>query len=152
MTSTGTPLSSDHSRGHVGQGVGQRRRPPAAPGSDASTERRASARLSRASRSAVVEVAVAVGRPIARLVGRLELGDDPGQALRDGVVDLARHALPLVEDARLAGLGQQLGVQPGVLVQRRLQPRERAAALLVLLGDLLADDRAAADRRWSGWR
>ena len=51
----------------------------------------------------------------------------------------------LVEHARLAGLGQQLRVQAGVLDRRRLQPRERLAALLVLLGDLLADEHAAAD-------
>ena len=55
------------------------------------------------------------------LVGRLELGHDPGQALGDGVVDLARHPRPLVEDARLAGLGQQLALQSGVLL--RAPPR-----------------------------
>ena len=65
-------------------------------------------------------MAVAVGGPVVRLVGRLELGDDPGQALGERVVDLAGHPLPLVEHAGLAGLGQQLGVQAGVLRQRGL--------------------------------
>ena len=82
-------------------------------------------------------------RPVARLAGRLQLGDDPGQPLRDGVVDLARHALPLVHDAGLACLRQQLGVETGVLLECDLESREGLAALLVLLGDLLAEDRAS---------
>ena len=43
------------------------------------------------------------------VLGGLELGDDPGQALRERVVDLAGHPLPLVEHAGLAGLGQRAG-------------------------------------------
>ena len=53
-----------------------------------------------------------------RLLGGLELGDDAGQALGEGVVDLPRHALALVEHARLAGLDEQLRLQAGVLGQR----------------------------------
>ena len=83
-------------------------------------------------------------RPAGRgLVRRLELGDDPDQALGDRVVDLAGHPRPLVEDAGLARLGEQLGVQAGVLHQRGLELGERLATLLVLLADLLANDRAA---------
>ncbi len=43
-------------------------------------------------------------------LGRFELGDDPGEALGQGVVDLAGQALPLLDDARLPGLGHELGV------------------------------------------
>ena len=143
-TATGTALISDHSRATSASASGSVPASSAA-GIDASTERRASVRLSRASRSALSRCRSRSVRPVARLVRRLELGDDPDQALGDGVVDLARHALPLVEHARLAGLGQQLRVQAGVLDRRRLQPRERLAALLVLLGDLLADEHARAD-------
>ena len=45
-----------------------------------------------------------VGSPGVRrsgLLGRLQLGDDPGQPLRESVVDLPRHPPPLVEDAGL---------------------------------------------------
>ena len=138
-TSTGMPFIADHSRATSASASGER----------AALERRGHRRLDRAARLGqalageplgVVEVPVAVVRPIARLLGRLELGDDADQALGDGVVDLARHALPLVEHARLAGLGQQLGVEAGVLDRRRLEPGERLPALLVLLGHPLADD------------
>ena len=47
--------------------------------------------------------------------------------------------------AGLACLRQQLGVETGVLLERDLESCEGLAALLVLLGDLLADDGAAAD-------
>ena len=59
---------------------------------------------------------------VAALLGRLELGDDPGQALRQRVVDLPGHPLPLVTRARLPGLGDQLSLQPGVLRDHLLQP------------------------------
>jgi hypothetical protein len=79
----------------------------------------------------------------ADLVGRLELGDDPGQALGHGVVDLAGHPLPFVGHAGLPGLGQQLLVQAGVLGQGDLQHAvglaelgHGPAALLALLGAL----------------
>ena len=55
------------------------------------------------------------------------------------------HPLPLVEHARLAGLGEQLRVQAGVLVERRLEPCHRLAPLLALLGDPLAEKDAAPD-------
>ena len=78
----------------------------------------------------VLQVAVAVLRALARLRPRPPLGDDADQALRQRIVDLARQSRPLVEDARLAGLRQQLHVQPRVLRQRGLAvgPRPRAAA------------------------
>ncbi len=57
----------------------------------------------------------------AGLRGRLQLGDDPGEALRQGVVDLARHPLPLVHDPGLPRLGEQLLVQARVLGQRGLE-------------------------------
>ena len=126
--------------GDVGEGVGQRPR----------LERGGHRRLDRSAglgealaRQAlgVLEVPVSIGRSVVRLVGRLELGDDPDEALGDRVVDLARHPGALVEDARLAGLGQQLGVEAGVLHERGLELGQRLPALLVLLGDLLADDR-----------
>ena len=133
VTSIGIPLSSDHSRAT----------PSSASGSDRDSSAAGHRGLDRAAGLGqalageplgVLEVAVPVGRAVARLVGGLELGDDPGQALGDRVVDLARHPLPLVEDARLARLGQQLGVEAGVLLQRRLEPGERDAAFLALLG------------------
>jgi hypothetical protein len=43
-----------------------------------------------------------VGTAGARLGGRLELRHDPGQALRERVVDLARQPLALLQDAGLA--------------------------------------------------
>ena len=48
------------------------------------------------------------GRPL-RVFGGLELGDDPGQALGQGVVDLAGQALAFVEHAGLAGLRRPAG-------------------------------------------
>ncbi len=124
VTSTGIPLSSDQSRATSARASGS------VPDSSAAGHRRLDrpAGLGQALAGQplrVLEVAIAVGRPVARLVGRLELGDDPGQALGDRVVDLARHPLPLVEHARLARLGQQLGVEAGVLLERRLEPGER---------------------------
>ena len=62
-------------------------------------------------------------RPVGRLLGRLELRDDPSQAVGDGVVDLAGHARPLVEHAGLSSLGDELALEPDVLVDRRLEPR-----------------------------
>jgi hypothetical protein len=53
------------------------------------------------------------------LPGRLQLGDDPGQSLGQGVVDFAGHPLPLVQHTGLPGLRQQLYVQARVLLQRR---------------------------------
>ena len=93
----------------------------------------------------VLEVPVPIARAIVGRVGRLELGDDADEALRDRVVDLAGHPGALVEDAGLAGLGQELGMQTGVLDQGGLELGERLPALLVLLGHLLSDDRARAD-------
>ena len=52
----------------------------------------------------------------------------------------------LVEHAGLAGLGQQLGVEAGVLLERRLEPGHRDAPLLALLGQPLADEHADPDR------
>jgi hypothetical protein len=51
-------------------------------------------------------------------------------------VDLAGHALPLVQHPRLARLGEQLGVQPGVLLHGGLQPGEQLAPLPVLAHEL----------------
>ncbi len=47
----------------------------------------------------------------------LELRDDTGESLGDGVVDLGRQPAPLVGHPRLACLHQELGVQSGVLRQ-----------------------------------
>lgn len=57
------------------------------------------------------------------MLGRLQLGDDPGQSLRQRVMNLPRHPLPLIEDPGLPGLGQQLPVQTLVPGQRRLDLR-----------------------------
>ena len=76
----------------------------------------------------------------------------PGQPLGDGVVDLAGHALPLVEHAGLARLCQQLGVQAGILVERRLEPRHGQAPLLALFGHPLAEQHATPDHERSGSR
>jgi hypothetical protein len=43
-----------------------------------------------------VEVAAPPGRVAGGLPGRLELGDDPGEALREGVMNLPCQPLPLV--------------------------------------------------------
>jgi len=56
------------------------------------------------------------------LLGGLELGDDPGQALGQRVVDLPGHPLPFVARARLPSLGQQLGLQAGVLGHHLFHP------------------------------
>lgn len=50
--------------------------------------------------------------PLAGEVGRLQLGDDPGQALGEDVVDLPRQPLPFLSDPGLARLGDKLGVPP----------------------------------------
>ena len=76
-----------------------------------------------------------VPAPVGRVLGGLELGDDPGQALREGVVDLAGHPLPLVVHAGLARLGDELVVQDRVLGQGRL---EAAVGLGQLVDRLLA--------------
>ena len=86
----------------------------------ASTERRASPRLSRASDRARPRCrSCSAGRPLG---GRLELRDDPGQALGDRVVDLPGQPLPLLAHSRVAGLDDELVVQRGVLGHRPLQP------------------------------
>ena len=62
------------------------------------------------------------GHRIAAVGGGLQLGDDAGQALREGVVDLGGQPAALVGDARFPRLDEELGVQPRVLLQRLLQP------------------------------
>jgi len=97
-------------------------------GRSAWTERRASARLSRASRLALlIRRSRSSARPV--LLSRLELSDDSGQALGQGVVDLPGHPLPLVPGPGLPGLGEQLGLQPGVLGDHLLQPVVRLGQL-----------------------
>ncbi len=81
------------------------------------------------------------------MAGRLELGDDAGQALGDGVVDLGGHPLAFLQHAGLPCLRQQLGVEAGVLGERLLQARDRLSTRLVLLGDALAEVRAGAEDR-----
>ena len=71
-----------------------------------------------------VEVVAAPSPGSAAVVGRLELGDDAGQALGDGVVDLGGQAPAFVGDARLPGLDEELGVQAGVLVEGLLADGE----------------------------
>ncbi len=93
----------------------------------------------------VVQAALKLCRVALDLTRRLQLGDDAGQALSDRVVDLPGDPLSLVGDACFPGLGDQLGVETGVLVQGRLQFDERAAALLTELGDLLAPDSPEPD-------
>ena len=61
------------------------------------------------------------------------------------VVDLAGDSLSLVSDARFPGLGDQLGVETGVLVKGRFELDERTSALLTELSDLLAPDSPEAD-------
>ncbi len=70
------------------------------------------------------------GRVLRRVLGRLQLGDDPGKPLRQRVVDLPGHPLPLVQDPGLPRLDQQLLVQARVLGQRRLQPPVRLPQLV----------------------
>lgn len=88
-------------------------------------------------------MAFALGRR--SLSGGLELGDDPRQALRDGVVDLSSQPLALLAHPRVAGLDDELVVQGGVLGHRLLQPLvgqgqlvDRLLALLVLTLDEIA--------------
>ena len=111
MNSTGTPLIADQRCATSASAVRQR---------DALESLRPR-RLDRAARlgqalarqaHGVVDVPLPVVAPIARLLGRLQLGDDPGQALGDRVVDLARHPRPLVEHAGLAGLRDELRWSP----------------------------------------
>ena len=58
---------------------------------------------------------------LVRLFSRLELGNDAGEALRQRVMDLTRQTLALVEHTGFPRLGQQLDVQPSVLLQCGLQ-------------------------------
>ncbi len=81
------------------------------------------------------------------LLCRMYLGDDPSQALGEGVMDLPCHALPLVEHSGLTCLGQQLGVQPGVLLQRRFQFLHRLVALPIVFDPFLGEQDPDADRR-----
>ena len=69
----------------------------------------------------VLQVPVPIGRAVVRLVGRLELGHDPDQALGDRVVDLAGHPGALVEDARPRAPGSAAG--RGARRSRRARPR-----------------------------
>ena len=145
VNSTGMPLSADQRSRDVGQGLGERR----------ALEGLGPRRLDRSPRlgqalarqpERVPDVPLAVVGPVARLLGRLELGDDPGQAVGDRVVDLAGHPLPLVEHARLAGLGHAAALQPGVLLERGLELGHRLPPLLAQLGQPLAEHRAEPDR------
>ena len=127
-STTGSPVVSTRRGDAAGRGPLRPARrspraaapPPAARARSAWTDRRASVRLSRASRGPRRRAAALAGSPSG--VGGLELGDDPGEALREGVVDLAGHPLPLVEHPGLAGLGEQLGVQA-----RRSPPASRGS-------------------------
>ena len=121
VTSDRARRAAPTSAGHAGQRVGQ---PGAAPAVRAQRLHRA-AGLGQAlpgQPGRGVQVPPPPRRIARGLLGRLELGDDAGQPLGEGVVDLPGHPLPLVEDAGLAGLGEQLRVQARVLGQRRLQP------------------------------
>ncbi len=80
-----------------------------------------------------VEVAAPVGAGAARVLERLELGDDPGQPLRERVVDLARHPLALLLHAAVARLLDELRLQRRVLGERRLE------VLLALLDELAVE-------------
>jgi hypothetical protein len=73
----------------------------------------------------IVEVPPPLRGAVVHLLHRLQLGDDADKPLREGVMDLARHALPLVEDTRLACLRQQLGVQASVFLQGSFEFGER---------------------------
>ena len=118
-------------------------RDSSAAGIDASTERRASVRLSRASSSAFARWrSRSAGRSIAWLAASSWVMIPVRPCAIVSWISRG-HPLPLVEDARLARLGEQLGVEAGVLLERRLEPGERLAAFLALLGHLLAEDRAA---------
>ncbi len=81
----------------------------------------------------------------------LELSDDAGQPLGDGVVDLGSQPPALVGDSGLPGLHQELDVQGGVLVEGLLQGRVGAlqfgdgrgldpGAFLLPPGQLAEDD------------
>jgi hypothetical protein len=150
-TSPGTPLVADQ-RAHL---VGQRLREPAV------LQRLGPQRLDRTAGlgQAVPGEPLGVADPplalgvVAGLLGRLELGDDPGQALRERVVDLPRHPLPLVPRARLPSLGEQLGLQPGVLRDHLFQPLVRLGelgdhalpGLILLFGFLAKQDEDAGE-------
>ncbi len=138
VTSAGTVVRSDHSRatsrsasGSVAASSGRRQR--ALHGAARFAQALAGQSLG------VREMAIVLVGPVVRVAGRLELGDDAGEALGDGVVDLGRHPLALLQHAGLPGLGQQLGVEARVLGQRLLESSDRLATRLVLLGDPLAD-------------
>ena len=60
-------------------------------------------------------------------------------------MDLAGHALAFVEDARLVSLGEELGVQFGVLLQGGLQVADRLLVFALTALDLDSGDGTAAD-------
>ena len=103
VTCAGIPFRADH-RSATPASASLSRPPSSGSGRSASTDRRASVRLSRASRVAAATCRRQPGwlawGPRSGLLGRLQLGDDPGKPLRERVVDLPRHPPPLVEDAR----------------------------------------------------
>ncbi len=92
-----------------------------AAGRSASTDRRASARLSRANRTALLDARLQLGVITHLAFSSLQLRDDAREALSERVMDLPSEAGPLVEYASLARLRDELRVQPGVLRERLLQ-------------------------------
>ena len=79
-------------------------------------------------------------RLVEGLVSGLELGDDPGEALRDGVVDLGGQPFALLVDPRLAGACREGLLQLGVLLQGRLEPCVRPLELGDGVHPFLRDD------------
>ena len=84
-------------------------------------------------------------RSISRLLGGFELDDDARQPVGNRVVDLACHAGAFVEDAGLARLGDELPLEPDVLLHGHFELLQRPATLLVHLGHPLAEHRPEPD-------
>jgi hypothetical protein len=114
------PVQARPALGHVGQGIGEPG-PVQRLGADGPDGAAGLAEAVAGQVGGVVEVAAPVGGAALGVPGRLDLGDDPGEALGQGVVDLAGHALALVQGPGRPRLGQQPRLELGVLGRGGLQ-------------------------------
>ena len=146
-TSTGHAVDLGPVAGNLGQSIRQPRGLEVRRARDPSTDRRASDRLSRASSDGIPDVSLPVVRPVASLLGGLQLGDDPGQPLGNRVVDLARpSAARSSRTPASRAWFRSWAWRPAFSSSAASSLASCLAPLLALLGDLLAEEPAGPDR------